>query len=135
MLKNDQTGQVLNGKMCSPHAFIMGISLGNALILVSDWLDQLSSFKCWHVKLNIYIHAITTGFSVGKQSTKSHFCILLVYIPLKWLILNHNEVCYVYFSFYLSEITLAIEHLHSQGIVYRDLKPENILLDLQGLYH
>ncbi|XP_052798813.1 ribosomal protein S6 kinase beta-1-like isoform X2 [Mya arenaria] len=34
--------------------------------------------------------------------------------------------------FYLSEITLAIEHLHSYGIVYRDLKPENILLDLQG---
>ncbi|KAK3603248.1 hypothetical protein CHS0354_007579 [Potamilus streckersoni] len=34
--------------------------------------------------------------------------------------------------FYLAEITLAIEHLHSQGIVYRDLKPENILLDLQG---
>lgn len=34
--------------------------------------------------------------------------------------------------FYLSEITCAIEHLHSHGIVYRDLKPENILLDLQG---
>lgn len=34
--------------------------------------------------------------------------------------------------FYLAEITLAIEHLHSQGIIYRDLKPENILLDAQG---
>lgn len=34
--------------------------------------------------------------------------------------------------FYLAEITLAIEHLHRQGIVYRDLKPENILLDHQG---
>ena len=37
-------------------------------------------------------------------------------------------------SFYLAEITLAIEHLHSQGIIYRDLKPENILLDTQGQY-
>ncbi len=36
------------------------------------------------------------------------------------------------FSFYLAEITLAIEHLHSQGIIYRDLKPENILLDNTG---
>lgn len=35
-------------------------------------------------------------------------------------------------SFYLAEITLALEHLHSQGIIYRDLKPENILLDAQG---
>jgi len=34
--------------------------------------------------------------------------------------------------FYLAEITLAIEHLHAQGIIYRDLKPENILLDHEG---
>lgn len=35
-------------------------------------------------------------------------------------------------SFYLAEITLALEHLHLEGIIYRDLKPENILLDSQG---
>jgi len=35
-------------------------------------------------------------------------------------------------SFYLAEITLALEHLHSEGIIYRDLKPENILLDQTG---
>lgn len=34
--------------------------------------------------------------------------------------------------FYLAEITLALEHLHSCGIIYRDLKPENILLDKDG---
>jgi len=34
--------------------------------------------------------------------------------------------------FYLAEITLALEHLHEQGIIYRDLKPENILLEASG---
>ncbi|XP_061465510.1 ribosomal protein S6 kinase beta-2 isoform X2 [Rhineura floridana] len=34
--------------------------------------------------------------------------------------------------FYLSEITLALGHLHSSGIIYRDLKPENIMLNNQG---
>jgi len=34
--------------------------------------------------------------------------------------------------FYLSQVLLALEHLHTQGIIYRDLKPENIMLDRWG---
>lgn len=34
--------------------------------------------------------------------------------------------------FYAAEITLALGHLHANGVVYRDLKPENILFDARG---
>jgi len=35
-------------------------------------------------------------------------------------------------KFYLAEIFLALEHIHSFGYAYRDLKPENIMLDEEG---
>ncbi|XP_044853929.1 ribosomal protein S6 kinase alpha-1 isoform X3 [Mauremys mutica] len=35
-------------------------------------------------------------------------------------------------KFYLAELALGLDHLHSLGILYRDLKPENILLDEEG---
>jgi serine/threonine protein kinase len=35
-------------------------------------------------------------------------------------------------KFYIAELILAIEQLHSVGIIHRDLKPENILLDHRG---
>lgn len=35
-------------------------------------------------------------------------------------------------SFYIAEISLALNYLHNNGIIYRDLKPENILIDSWG---
>ena len=34
--------------------------------------------------------------------------------------------------FYIAQIFLAIEYIHSLNVIYRDLKPENILIDADG---
>lgn len=35
-------------------------------------------------------------------------------------------------AFYIAEVCLALEYLHSHGIVHRDLKPDNMLLSREG---
>lgn len=35
-------------------------------------------------------------------------------------------------KFYLSEILVALEYMHTNDVCYRDLKPENVLLDAEG---
>lgn len=45
---------------------------------------------------------------------------------------THGQIDVFSAKIYAAEIILALEHLHSLGIVYRDLKPENILFDEEG---
>lgn len=37
-----------------------------------------------------------------------------------------------YARFYIAELILAVQHLHTLGIIHRDLKPDNVLLNHNG---
>lgn len=48
------------------------------------------------------------------------------------LMIRNNRFSEDVIQFYLAEITLALNALHTLGFVHRDIKPENILLDRLG---
>ena len=49
--------------------------------------------------------------------------------------LSHKKPCVfneIQTKFFISNIILALEYIHSQKIIHRDIKPENLVLDING---
>jgi len=114
--------------------------------------DGLFAIKCYNKQHIIDKKAVTTVLQERKLlSLVCHpFCIYLHWsfqtdtelflvmnlLPGGDLRFHFNKNCnnfsYPKVRFYLAQIALAIEYLHSLQIVHRDIKPENIGLDSKG---
>ncbi|XP_047336405.1 serine/threonine-protein kinase WAG1-like [Impatiens glandulifera] len=103
--------------------------------------DSLSSKKLSHVKteaeiLSMLDHPFLPTLYAHLEV--SHYtCLLIDYCPngdLHSLLRRQpeNRLPIESVRFYAAEVLVALEYLHSLGIVYRDLKPENILLREDG---
>jgi len=66
---------------------------------------------------------------------RENLYLVMEYLPggdLLGLMIRHGAFDEELVRFYLAEIALAINALHSLGFVHRDIKPENLLLDRCG---
>ncbi|XP_034237228.1 serine/threonine-protein kinase greatwall [Thrips palmi] len=113
--------------------------------------DQLFAIKV--MKKSEMIHKNMASQVVTERNalalSKSPFCVQLfyslqttsnIYLVMEYMVggdLKSLLSVYGYFEepmavFYISEVVLALQYLHSHGIIHRDLKPDNLLLSRQG---
>ncbi|XP_077149066.1 microtubule-associated serine/threonine-protein kinase 4-like [Ranitomeya variabilis] len=67
--------------------------------------------------------------------TKSHLCMVMEYVgggDCETLINTMGPLSVPLARLYFAEAVLAVEYLHSYGVVHRDLKPENLLITSSG---
>jgi len=101
--------------------------------------DDMNRNKEKSLKAESQIFDFITGDyvvrAIFKFTHENFLCFVMDYMEggdFSYILDSYGPLDVAIARFYLAELVLAIEHLHSLGIVHRDLKPENILLDVHG---